>query len=544
MAKRVTQKPGTPRRRGVAHDPVGLALHQGFFAAVAEDMGATLMRTAHSPNIKERLDHSCAVFDARARLVAQAAHIPVHLGSMPRAVEAALELGPFAPGDVVILNDPYRGGTHLPDITLVSPVFTGRGAGPAFFVASRAHHADVGGAAPGSMPLAREIYEEGLRIPPVFLARAGRMQEDVLRLILANVRTPAERRADLAAQLGAQKTGAARLRALARRLGPAALEAAADALMDHAERCVRAALGDLPHGTYRFEDLLDDDGLGTRDIAIRVAVTLGGRRCVVDFAGTDPQVPGPVNAVEAVAKAASYYAVRCVLGGEFPVNDGAFRPIEVRAPLGSVVNARPPAAVSAGNVECSQRIVDTVLGALHRAAPERVPAASSGTMNNLLIGGSDPRTGAPFAYYETLGGGHGAGPAWDGEHALQAHMTNTRNTPIEALEHAYPLRVRRTAIRRGSGGAGAHTGGDGIERTVELLAPARVTLMTERRARGPYGLEGGARGAPGVNAVERPGRAPELLPAKVLIALPAGAVLTVASPGGGGFGKAGKERRR
>ena len=530
-------------RRGTA-DAVALALYQGFFASVAEEMGATLMRTAHSPNIKERLDHSCAVFDARARLVAQAAHIPVHLGSMPQAVEAALAVGPFAPGDVVILNDPFAGGTHLPDVTLVSPVFTRRGAGPAFFVASRAHHADIGGAAPGSMPIAREVYEEGLRLPPVFLARAGCVQDDVMRLILANVRTPDERRADLAAQIGAQRTGEARLEALARRLGARALERAAGAVMGHAERCVRAALRELPRGTWRFEDMLDDDGLGTEGITIRVAVTIGAGRCVVDFAGTDRQVPGPVNAVEAVARAASYYAVRCVLGGEFPVNDGAFRPIEVRAPLGSVVNARPPAAVSAGNVECSQRIVDAVLGALAQAAPERVPAASSGTMNNLLIGGVDPRTGAPFAYYETLGGGHGAGPSWNGEHAMQAHMTNTRNTPIEALEHADPLRVVRTRIRRGSGGAGRHTGGDGIERTIELLAPARVTLMTERRALGPYGLEGGERGAAGANVVERPGVAPEPLPGKVLVDLPAGSVLTIASPGGGGYGSEVRARRR
>jgi N-methylhydantoinase B len=248
--------------------------------------------------------------------------------------------------------------------------------------------------------------------------------------------------------------------------------------------------------------------------------------------------------VEAVAKAASYYAVRCVIGGEFPVNDGAFRPIEVRAPPGSVVNARPPAAVSAGNVECSQRIVDAVLGALAQAAPDRVPAASSGTMNNLLIGGLDPVSVVPFAYYETLGGGHGAGPGWDGEHAMQAHMTNTRNTPVEALEHAYPLRVVRTQIRRGSGGAGRFTGGAGIERAIELLAPARVTLMTERRTRGPYGLEGGERGSAGVNAVARPGHAPEALPGKILVDLPAHAVLTVASPGGGGFGRAGARRKR
>ena len=541
-------------------DGASLALHQGLFAACAEEMGATLMRTAHSPNIKERLDHSCAVFDGQARLVAQAAHIPVHLGSLPRAVEAAIAVGPLRPGDVVLLNDPFAGGTHLPDLTLVSPVFLGGGASPDFLVASRAHHADVGGASPGSMPIARDVYEEGLRLPPVFLVRRGLRQEDVLRLVLANVRTPAERAADLDAQLGAQATGARRLATLAARRGRGELIAAAHALMDHAERCVRAALRRLPRGSHRFEDFLDDDGLSSGPVRIAVRLTLGGPRLTVDFTGSSPQVRGPVNAVEAVTRAATTYAVRCVLGGDFPVNDGAFRPITVVAPAGTVVHARPPAAVGAGNVETSQRIVDAVLGAFSRALPGRVPAASSGTMNNLLIGGMDPRTGEPFAYYETLAGGHGAGPGWDGASAMQAHMTNTRNTPVEALEHAYPLRVLGTAIRRGSGGRGRWRGGDGIVRTLELLAPARVTVISDRRARGPYGLRGGQAGSPGENRVApgakslgreggrvqrrstRPaGRA---LPSKFQIDLDAGAVLTVASPGGGGFGRAARRGKR
>jgi N-methylhydantoinase B len=516
-------------------DGVRLALHQGLFAACAEEMGATLMRTAHSPNIKERLDYSCALFDGRARLVAQAAHIPVHLGSMPRAVEAALARGPFRPGDTVVLNDPYAGGTHLPDVTLVSPVFIGQGPRPDFLVASRAHHADIGGAAPGSLPLAREIYEEGLRLPPVFLARGGVIDPEIMALVLANVRTAEERRADLAAQLGAQATGVRRLAALARGRGRAEVVAAAGALMDHAERCVRAALAGLPRGRFRFADVLDDDGLGHGPIEIVTTLTLGSGRARFDFSGSAAQTEGPVNAVEPVARAAVAYALRCALGGDFPVNDGAFRPIEVIAPAGTVVNARPPAAVGAGNVETSQRIVDAVLGALARALPERIPAASSGTMNNLLIGGEDPRHGRRFAYYETLGGGHGAGPGWDGASALQAHMTNTRNTPIEALEHAYPFRVRETRIRRGSGGRGRWRGGDGIVRTIELLAPARVTVISERRARGPYGLAGGRRGAPGLNRLTTGGRS-RRMPGKFQIDLGAGAVLTVASPGGGGFG--------
>ena len=534
-------------------DGVQLALYQALFASCAEEMGVTLMRTAHSPNIKERLDHSCALFDARGRLVAQAAHIPVHLGSMPRAVEAALALGPLAPGDVVLLNDPYAGGTHLPDLTLVSPVFLpgprrrGR-AVPDFIVASRAHHADIGGAAPGSMPLAREVYEEGLRLPPVFLARGGHVQRDVLALVLANVRTPDERRADLAAQLGAQATGERRLHDLARReaagRGPGLARAAA-ALMDYAERRVRSALRGLPRGRYRFTDALDDDGLGRGPVPIAVTLTLAGDRVRADFTGSAAQTPGPVNAVAAVTRAATYYAVRCVLGGDLPVNDGTFRPIAVVAPAGTVVNPRPPAAVAAGNVETSQRIVDVVLGAFARALPRRIPAASYGTMSNLLIGGTDPRTGQPFAYYETLGGGHGAGPGWDGERAMQAHMTNTRNTPVEALEHAYPLRVLATRIRRGSGGRGRWRGGEGIARVIALEAPARVTVISERRARGPYGLAGGGPGGRGVNLVRAPGPRGRVsrLPGKFQLDLAREAVITIASPGGGGFGRAQGARR-
>jgi N-methylhydantoinase B len=518
-------------------DGVKLALWQGLFAACAEEMGVTLMRTAHSPNIKERLDHSCAVFDERGALVAQAAHIPVHLGSLPRAVEAALALGPFAEGDTVILNDPFAGGTHLPDVTLVTPVFLRAGRarrGPDFFVASRAHHADIGGGAPGSMPLAREIYEEGLRIPPVFLRRGGRLSRDVLDLVLANVRTPAERRADLEAQLGAQATGARRLAEYARRAGADELIEAAEALMNHAERVVRAGLAALPRGTWRFADALDDDGRGGGPVRIAVALTLGPGRARLDFTGSSPQVAGPVNAVEPVTRAACAYSLRCVLGGDWPINDGAFRPLEIVAPGGSVVNARPPAAVSAGNVETSQRIVDVVLGAFARALPGRIPAASAGTMNNLLIGGHDAG-GHAFAYYETLGGGHGAGPLGDGASALQVHMTNTRNTPVESLEHAYPVRVVETRIRRGSGGRGRARGGDGIVRSIELLTPARVTVISERRVLRPWGLEGGGPGAAGRNRLRTGGRT-RALPGKTQVDVPAGAIVTIESPGGGGYG--------
>jgi len=537
----------SPRR--AVPDAVTLALYRGLFTACAEEMGATLMRAAHSPNITERLDHSCAVFDARARLVAQAAHIPVHLGSMPRAVEAALALAPFAPGDAVLLNDPYDGGTHLPDLTCVSPVFLAGRKQPSFFVASRAHHADVGGAAPGSLPIAHEVYEEGVRIPPVFVRRAGREEEGVMRLLLANVRTPHERRADLAAQLGAQVTGERRLAELAARDGAEALERAAEALLAVTERHARALVRRLEPGTWRFETALDDDGLGHGPLPIRVTLEIRGGRVIADFTGTAPQAAGPVNAVRAVTRAAVLYAVRCVLGEEIAVNDGLLRVIEVVAPPGSLVDPRPPAAVGAGNVETSQRIVDAVLGAFARALPDRVPAASSGTMNNLLIGGHDPRRGRPFAYYETLGGGHGGGPAGPGESAMQAHMTNTRNTPIESLEHAYPLRVRRLRVRRGSGGRGLHNGGDGIERAIELLVPARVTVIAERRVLPPHGLAGGEPGAPGRTSITRSIRGKRVrerevvMPGKFTVDLPEGALITVASPGGGGWGRATRARK-
>ncbi len=516
-------------------DAVSLALYRGLFSACAEEMGATLMRAAHSPNITERLDHSCAVFDAHARLVAQAAHIPVHLGSMPRAVEAALALAPFRPGDTVLLNDPFDGGTHLPDLTLVSPVFLPGRTSPSFFVASRAHHADVGGAAPGSLPIAREVYEEGVRIPPVFLHRAGRVETGVLALLLANVRTPHERRADLAAQSGAQVTGTRRLIELAERGSARELEHAAAALLTATERHARALVARLPAGTWRFEDVLDDDGLGNGPLVIRVALTIAGGRVRADFAGSAPQAAGPVNAVRAVTTAAVLYVLRCVLREDVAVNDGLLRVIELVTPCPSIVDPLPPAAVGAGNVETSQRIVDTVWGAFAKALPGLLPAASSGTMNNLLIGGHDPRRGRAFAYYETLGGGHGGGPAGPGESAMQAHMTNTRNTPIESLEHAYPLRVRSVRIRRGSGGAGRNPGGEGIERSLELLVPSRVTVIADRRARGAWGLAGGGAGAPGFTRVAAGGRT-RTMPAKFTVTLPAGAVLTLASPGGGGHG--------
>jgi len=530
--------------------PADLQIAHHRLAAIAEEMGVALCRSAFSPNIKERRDYSCALFDARGQLAAQAAHIPVHLGSTPLSVEAAIAHQPMTPGDVVILNDPYAGGTHLPDVTAVAPVHVGgRRVG---YVANRAHHADIGGMSPGSMPLATEIYQEGLRLPPVRLVRAGVLDGDILALFLANTRVAVQRRGDLLAQVAALRVGAARLAAWIERDGAARVAAAMRALQDYAERLTRAALRGLPAGTYRGEDVLDDDGLGARRIRIAVAVRLGGGRAAVDFAGSAPQVPGGVNANFAVTLAAVYYVFRCLTGREVPTNAGFMRPIRVRAPEASIVHAAFPAAVAGGNVETSQRIVDALLRALARACPDRIPAASCGSMNNLAFGGTHPaddRIGSrrrpvtghrspvtQFSYYETLAGGAGAGPHGEGCSAVHTHMTNTMNTPIEALEAELPVRVTRYAVRRRSGGAGRHRGGDGLERELEFLAPAQVTLLTERRSVPPYGLAGGSAGALGRNQLIRAGRTTPL-PAKTSLPVAPGTRIRISTPGGGGWGR-------
>lgn len=520
-------------------DPIRLEVYKHRFAAIAEEMGVVLQRAAYSPNIKERRDFSCALFNARGEMVAQAAHIPVHLGSMPLSVAAALEGFDLAPGDVVLLNDPFRGGTHLPDLTMVAPVFVPVDGEEHLlgFVANRAHHADVGGMAPGSMPLAREIYQEGLIIPPVKLVEGGRRNEAVWHLLLANVRTPEERAGDLEAQLAANRRGAARLAELVAAHGWEEVTAAMDALLAYTERLTRRLLADLPDGIFTFTDYLDDNGLDDRPVPITVRVTIAGEEATVDFTGSAPQQPGSVNAVYAITLSAVFYVFRCLLGLDAPNNTGCLRPIRVVAPAGTVVNARPPAPVAGGNVETSQRIVDVLLGALAQACPNRIPAASQGTMNNLTIGGWDPERGRAFAYYETIGGGMGARPGKDGPSAVHSHMTNTLNTPVEALEFAYPLRVLRYEVRRGSGGRGRYRGGDGIVRAVQTLVPAQVSLLTERRRLRPYGLAGGEPGQPGENLLQRGDRV-ERLPGKGTFDLQPGDVLVIATPGGGGWGKA------
>lgn len=520
-------------------DAVELEVFRHLFTALAEEMGAALKRASFSPNIKERRDYSCALFNPAGASVSLGDHMPVHLGAMPMSVEAALaELGTLERGDVVCLNDPFRGGTHLPDITLISPVHDSddRLLG---YVASRAHHSDVGGSTPGSMPLAREIFEEGLRIPPVRLYRAGERNEDLWRTLLANVRTPVERAGDLDAQVAALHTGSTRLREIAERRGTEATLAAMDALTDYADRLVEAGLRKIPDGTFVGEDFMEDDGFGSGPIRIRATLQLDGSELSIDFEGTSPQVAGGVNAVAAITSSATRYVVRCVvealLGEPLPAGGGSMSSVRLRLPERSLVNAALPASVAAGNVETSQRITDVLFRAFASALPDLIPALSQGTMNNTTVGGVDPRTGESFAYYETVGGGMGAGPQGDGLSGVHVHMSNSLNTPIEALEHAYPFRITRYEIRRGSGGAGRFRGGDGLRRDLQVLCPARVALLCERRTCGPSGARGGHDGAPGENVLIRDG-VEERLGGKVTFQIDAGAVVSVRSPGGGGWG--------
>jgi N-methylhydantoinase B len=528
-----------PSTKQTDFDPIQLAIFKHLFASVAEEMGVTLGRTGYSPNIKERRDYSCALFLGDGRMLAQAAHIPVHLGAMPASVAAALEHGaPFAPGDVVALNDPYLGGTHLPDITLVSPIFAhDQDAAPSFFVASRAHHADVGGMSPGSMPLSTELYQEGLIIPPIKLVERGQVNRAALDLIVRNSRTPAERRGDLSAQHAAHEIGERRLLQIVTRYGLDEVNRQAEALIAYAARLIRAALADLPRGTYHFEDVLDDDGISADAVPIRVAVTLDSGEMVVDFTESAPAVAGSVNAVRAIVDSAIGYVVRCIAGESLPMNSGVHDPLRVIVPPGSVLDPGPPHAVAGGNVETSQRIVDVLFGALSQVLPDRIPAASQGTMNNLTFGGIDPRTAESFAYYETIGGGSGASAEGGGASAIHCHMSNTLNTPIEALEMSLPIRLRCYAIRRGSGGAGLYRGGDGLVREIAFLAPVRATILSERRRYAPYGLSGGQPGERGINRLQSAGGSPERdLPGKAAFDVQPGDVLSIHTPGGGGWG--------
>jgi N-methylhydantoinase B len=513
-------------------DPIELAIFKSTFHSIAEEMGVALRRTAFSPNIKERRDYSSAVFDRQGQVIAMGDDMPVHLGSMPMSVRAALDRLTLERGDIAILNDPYDGGTHLPDITLVMPVFIADGKTAAFFVANRAHHADVGGMYPGSMGLCREIYQEGIRIPPL------KLDDGVLKLILNNVRTPREREGDLTAQIGACRIGVERVEELVAKYGLARVEANAAALLNHSEELIRAELAELPEGEFSAEDFLDDDGITTDPVRICVTVRTnpGERKLQVDFTGSAAQVAGSLNAVAAITYSATFYVLRCLPPEEAAPTAGLMRPVELILPEGSVVNAKPPAAVAGGNVETSQRIVDVLLKAFAQIVPQRIPAASSGTMNNLTIGGIDPRNGQPYAYYETIAGGTGGRPVGDGVSGVHTHMTNSLNTPVEALEYAYPFRVRRYSYRGGSGGAGRFHGGDGLVREIELLGAAQVTMLADRRVFGPYGLNGGSEGAKG-RTVLVTGKTEKALPGKCNLQVSAGDVIRIETPGGGGWGR-------
>ncbi len=505
----------------MALDPVTLAVLASALAGVAEEAGSALVRSAYSSNIKERRDCSSALFDARGRLVAQAAHIPVHLGSMHESVEAVMARRP-EPGDVFALNDPFAGGTHLPDITLVTPIVPD---GEVFgFAVTRAHHSDVGGKTPGSMPSdSTEIFQEGLIIPPVRLVARGQARTDLLDLLCANSRTPLLRRGDFQAQIAANQLAATRVGDLVARWGRSTIAAAFDELIVYAERRTRALIAELPDGTYRAVSEIEGDGITDDDIPIEVAVTVDGEEMRVDFTGTAPASRGNVNCPLSVTRSACCFALRVLLPDDVPSNAGAYSPMTLVVPERSLLHAARPAAVVAGNVETSQRVADTVLAALAQIAD--LPAAGQGTMNNVVIGGDG------WTYYETIGGGQGATRWADGPSGVHVGMTNTLNTPIEALEIEYPMRVERYELAEGSGGAGRHRGGDGIVRSIRLLADARISLLTDRRRHSPAGADGGGGGAPGRNELDG-----ELLPPKVTVAARAGSVLTIVTPGGGGMG--------
>jgi N-methylhydantoinase B len=519
-------------------DPIELSVFKSAFHSIAEEMGAALRRTSFSPNIKERRDYSSAVFDGAGQVIAMGDDMPVHLGSMPMSVRAVLDRLTLADGDIAIVNDPYDGGTHLPDITLVVPVFVEDRKAAAFFVANRAHHADVGGMYPGSMGLCREIFQEGVRIPPVKLYAGGELNYPLFRIILNNVRTPREREGDLTAQIGACRIGAERVRELVDKYGLARVKRNVTGLLDHSEALMKTELEMFPEGEFSAEDFLDSDGIS--DEPIRIAVTIRTKPrdglIEVDFRKSASQVVGGLNAVAAITYSAVFYVLRCLLPEEAAPTAGLMRRVSVLTRSGTVLDAVSPAAVAGGNVETSQRIVDTLLRAFAQIVPQRISAASSGTMNNVTIGGMDPRTNEPYAYYETIAGGSGARPNGDGVSGVHTNMTNTMNTPVEALEYAYPFRVLRYAYRRGSGGTGQYRGGDGLVREIELLSPAQVTLLTDRRKFAPYGLQGGNAGEPGRNTLVEQNRE-TALPGKCNIQATAGAILRIETPGGGGWGE-------
>ncbi|MCP5047485.1 MAG: hydantoinase B/oxoprolinase family protein [bacterium] len=511
-------------------DAIEISIFKNIFQSISDEMGKILQYSAFSPNIKERKDFSCALFTAGGESFAFGTHIPVHLGAMPLSVRAALAEVRFEKGDMVILNDPYRGGSHLPDITLIAPVF--RNDRIVFFTANRAHHSDVGGMCAGSMPLASEIFQEGLIIPPVKLVKRDKPDEEVFNFILSNVRTPMERRGDLLAQIAANKRGIRRLEENVEKYGFSAIESYSNSLIDYTERMFKSLVRRIPEGQYRFEDTMDDDGFDARDILIKVCVDVNKDRMVIDFTGCSHQVKGGINTNPAVTYSVVLYVLTTLMDEAVPINSGIMRAVELVLPPESIVNASKPAATAAGNVETSQRIADVLMGALAKALPEKIPAASQGTMNNVSFGGKG------FAYYETLGGGSGAGPGFNGESGVHIHMTNSLNTPVEAMEIDFPVMIEHYSLRENSGGKGKYRGGNGLTRSYKFLEDTHVSILSERRRNAPYGLDGGEPGMKGENILIRDNDGSEThLGSKTNVELKAGDVLIIKTPGGGGFGR-------
>ncbi|MFC1558365.1 hydantoinase B/oxoprolinase family protein [candidate division KSB1 bacterium] len=516
-------------------DPIELEVFKNLFQSIAEEMGAALMRTSFSPNIKERCDFSCALFDGHGKMIIQGKHLPVHLGSMPLSVLAIIKSLKLNKDDAGILNDPYNGGTHLPDITIVSPVFTGKSNTPRFYTANRAHHSDIGGMTPGSMPLSSEIYQEGLIIPPTKIVEAGIIKKSILNIIRANVRTPDEREGDLKAQLISNKVGEKRIIEIVEEYGLKKVNQYIDEFQKYSERIMRKVILDIPDGEYNAVDYLDNDGFSDKPIKINVTLKIRGSNVVVDFTGTDKQTRGSVNCVFPVTLSAVCYVFRSIVEYPIPSNDGYMIPIKVTAQEGSLVNAMHPSPVVGGNVETSQRIVDVVLKALSKAIPDKIPAASSGTMNNLSIGGIS-KTGKSFSYYETIGGGAGANNGIEGESGVHTHMTNTLNTPIEVIENVLPVKILCYKLRKKSAGKGKYKGGEGITREVQFLTDAVVSVLSERRNIPPYGIAGGEPGKCGSNILKSEGKN-NRLDSKFTLNVKKGDVLKINTPGGGGWGK-------
>ncbi len=511
-----------------------LEIYQNILSSIAEEMGVVLIRAGFSPNIKERRDLSCAIFLPNGDMIAQAAHIPIHLGSMSFAVRAVLNMPEINEGDVLILNDPFRGGTHLPDVTCIMPVFY-RG-NLEFFVASRAHHADIGGLTPGSMPLSTSIDEEGILISPSKLYRKGKLNKKLFNEILDSTRDPEEREGDFNAQVGAIELGEKRLKETIKKYSLKKIKQAGRELLDYSEKIMKEVIREIPDGIYEFKDYLDDDGAGTKKIPLQASITIKGRIARVDFRGSSKRIRGNLNAPYSVTTAAAIYVFQCLAPKTMPLNSGPLRTVEVIVDQDSILNAKYPSAVVGGNVETSQRVVDVVFGALSKAAPHIVPAASAGSMSNFTFGGINPRTGREYAYYETIAGGMGARFGLDGVSAVQTHMTNTLNTPVESLERELPVMLNSYSIRKNSGGQGKFKGGDSIIREYKFLSPATVSMITERRKFAPYGIEGGKPGKRGKNILTRRNKVRPIEP-KATFDARKGDSIRIETPGGGGWGK-------